>query len=429
MADNIPDAADCLRAEGWKQGCLIHPDNAEQITTASIDFYNKGASGDIWLVVLTQDCDLVRCTDVEPFVEILAMQKLPNIPSNPIRGQSARCLNLSFEISFDTHWFACNIHDRFRIPKKSLCGLGCDTSLMVEENELRLLRQWLARRYTYPIRSDETKGEGAKPGTFGSQTIEYDIIHVCRKRTEEPSRISWARLRRRILADVRQLQEILEHHQTEGLPKADIQAIKRGKALEYFSRHYGQVYVEEGREFTVKEALVGINQILDDQDEGESGTTPVNCEPITRQFLRIFAGTMEVPRDHMQKFLRGTGIGPSDFVERGWCEEKKKIFHWLSPLTFAQTNVKKARSMTKDMEQAMLLIGACYTDSGIQVKKLLDEDFKPHPSLGDLLGWLVTKGGSLELRTAAITARQLYNNWAAQHQAVIQKQMSLFDME
>ncbi len=43
---------------------------------------------------------------------------------------------------------------------------------------------------TYPIRSDETKGEGAKPGTFGSQTIEYDIIHVCRKRTDKPQKIS-----------------------------------------------------------------------------------------------------------------------------------------------------------------------------------------------------------------------------------------------
>jgi hypothetical protein len=65
MADNIPDAADCLRAEGWKQGCLIHPNNAEQITTASIDFYNKDPSSDTWLVVLTQDCDLVRNIGVE----------------------------------------------------------------------------------------------------------------------------------------------------------------------------------------------------------------------------------------------------------------------------------------------------------------------------------------------------------------------------
>jgi len=282
---------------------------------------------------------------------------------------------------------------------------------------------------TYPIRSDETKGEGAKPGTFGSQLIEYDILHVCRKLIEQPNKISWARLRRQILTDVRQLQSILEHHQNEGLPKADIQVIKRGKALEYFSRHYGQVYVEEGREFTVKEALVGINQILDDQDEGETGSTPVNCEPITRQFLRIFAGTSEVPRDQMQKFLRGTGIGPSDFVSRGWSEEKKKIFHWLPPLSFAQTNVDKAKSLHKDMDQAMLLVGACYDNSGIQMTKLLNEEFKPHPALGDLLGWLTHKGGNAELRNAAARARQLYNQWAAKHQAIIQKQMTLFDLE
>ncbi len=205
--------------------------------------------------------------------------------------------------------------------------------------------------------------------------------------------------------------------------------IKRGKALEYFSRHYGQVYVEEGREFTVKEALVGINQILDDQDETESGTTPVICEPITRQFLRIFAGTTEVPRDQMQKFLRGTGIGPSDFVSRGWCEEKKKVFHWVSPLSFAKAHADKPKALSKDFEQAMLLVGACYASSGIQVKKILDEDFKPHPALLDLLSWLILKSGNIEISTAATTARQLFNQWAAKHQAVTQKQLSLFDLE
>ena len=88
---------------------------------------------------------------------------------------------------------------------------------------------------TYPIRSDETKGEGE----FGSKTIEYDIIHVCRKRTEEPKPASWARMRREVLADVRQLQGMLENHARAGLPAADLQVIRRGKALEYFSRHYG----------------------------------------------------------------------------------------------------------------------------------------------------------------------------------------------
>ena len=53
---------------------------------------------------------------------------------------------------------------------------------------------------TYPIRSDETKGEGA----FGSKTIEYDIIHVCRKRTEEPKPVSWGRMRREVAAEFQQ---------------------------------------------------------------------------------------------------------------------------------------------------------------------------------------------------------------------------------
>jgi adenine-specific DNA methylase len=46
---------------------------------------------------------------------------------------------------------------------------------------------------TYPIKSDETKGENA---AFGSQSIEYDIIHVCRKRLEEPTPAAWAKMRR-----------------------------------------------------------------------------------------------------------------------------------------------------------------------------------------------------------------------------------------
>src|SRR6202008_4840967 len=109
----------------------------------------------------------------------------------------------------------------------------------------------------YPVRSDETKGEGSTPGTFGAQKVEYDIVHVCRKRTAELPAVSWGRMRREVLGDVRQLQGLLENHAKEGLPAADLQVIRRGKALEYFSRHYGKVYVDEGRAISVKDALIG----------------------------------------------------------------------------------------------------------------------------------------------------------------------------
>lgn len=281
---------------------------------------------------------------------------------------------------------------------------------------------------TYPIRSDETKGEGAKPGTFGSQTIEYDIIHVCRKRVEEPKPVSWARMRREVLEDVRQLQQLLQNHAKEGLPEADIQVIKRGKALEYFSRHYGKVYVDEGRPISVKDALVGINQLIDESSGKGNEPPPVTAEPVTRQFLRIFDGASSQPRDQMQKFLRGSGMAPDEFEQRGWSKEEQKVFHVVSPLEVAQSWVgRHRRNMTSDYDQAMFLIGACYNGSGINAAETLkNENFRPHPALKALLEWHSRRGAKQEVRNAASRTLSIYQNWENTHQDQV-KQLSFFE--
>ena len=276
---------------------------------------------------------------------------------------------------------------------------------------------------TYPIRSDETKGDGE----FGSKTIEYDIIHVCRKRTEEPKEVSWARMRREVLADVHQLQGMLENHARAGLPAADLQVIRRGKALEYFSRHYGKVYVDEGRPISVKDALVGINQLIDEDANKASEPPPVIAEPITRQFLRIFDGKTELARDQMQKLLRGSGIAPDEFVNRGWCSEEKKVFHLADPLDFARDwQGKHRRRLTADLDQALVIIGACYDGSGINASDTLkNENFKPHPALKSLLEWLSKRGQTQSMRNAASRALTIYNNWAASNKDQV-RQLSLF---
>lgn len=281
---------------------------------------------------------------------------------------------------------------------------------------------------TYPIRSDETKGEGAKPGTFGSQTIEYDIIHVCRKRTEEPKPVSWARMRREVLGDVRRLQELLQNHAKEGLPEADIQVIKRGKALEYFSRHYGKVYVDEGRAISVKDALVGINQLIDETNGKGNEPPPVTAEPVTRQFLRIFDGASSQPRDQMQKFLRGSGMAPEEFEQRGWSKEEQKVFHVVSPLDLAQSWVgRHRRNMTADYDQAMFLVGACYDGSGINAAETLkNENFRPHPALKALLEWHSRRGAKQDVRNAASRALSIYQNWENANQDQV-KQLSFFE--
>jgi len=282
---------------------------------------------------------------------------------------------------------------------------------------------------TYPIRSDETKGDGA----FGSQKIEFDIIHVCRKRLQDPEPISWARLRRQIMRDVRQLQEIIEQHQEEGLGEADLQVIRRGKALEYFSRHYGKVYIEKGREdeFTVKDALVGINQLLDDESDTTSEAPPVLAEPYTRQFLRLFADRSTLERDQMQKYLRGTGVSPSEFLDRGWCSETKKIFTITDPLEWAQQwKGKHRKGMSRDFDQTYFLIGACYDDSGIKVSDTLNSgSFVPHPAIVDLLSWFGKHGSDSDMRAAAKRAKQIYSTWLAKNTKQETTQRTLFDLE
>lgn len=277
---------------------------------------------------------------------------------------------------------------------------------------------------TYPIRSDETKGDGE----FGSKTIEYDIIHVCRKRMEEPKAVSWGRMRREVMADVRQLQGILVNHANEGLPAADIQVIRRGKALEYFSRHYGKVYVDEGRTISVREALIGINQLIDEDSDKGKEPPPVNAEPMTRQFLRTFGTAVEIKRDQLQKFLRGTVTTPDDFVQRGWCSEVKKVFTRTSPLDFAHDwSGRHRRRLTADLDQALVLIGACFDGSGINASDTLKNDnFKPHVALKPLLEWFHRNGPDRATRNAASRAVSIYNAWAAS-QAVKPVQASLFE--
>ncbi|MCF8196184.1 MAG: DUF1156 domain-containing protein [Polynucleobacter sp.] len=278
---------------------------------------------------------------------------------------------------------------------------------------------------TYPIRSDETKGEGE----FGSKTIEYDIIHVCRKRTEEPKPVSWGRMRREVMADVRQLQAMLENHAKEGLPAADIQVIRRGKALEYFSRHYGKVYVDEGQAISVRDALIGINQLIDEDADKGKEVPPVNLEPMSRQFLRTFDGKSDIPRDQLQKFLKGTITTPDEFVQRGWCTEKNKVFTLVDPLEFARDwQGKHKRKLTSDLDQALVLIGACIDGSGINAADTLKNDnFKPHAALKPLLDWMSRRAATLHSRNAAIRAISIYNNWAAQNQKQVQQMALFFD--
>ena len=97
------------------------------------------------------------------------------------------------------------------------------------------------------------------------------------------------------------------------------------------------------------------------------------------------------------------------------------------PLAIAQDwQGRHRRRLTADLDQALVLTGACYDGSGINASDTLkNENFKPHPALKGLLEWLSKRGQSQQMRNAASRALTIYNNWAASHKAEV-RQMSLF---
>jgi hypothetical protein len=177
--------------------------------------------------------------------------------------------------------------------------------------------------------------------------------------------------------------------------------------------------------------LIGINQLLDEESGNGKEPPPVNAEPFTRQFLRLFDSITQQPRDQMQKLLRGTTIDPKEYEDRGWCKESQKIYHLTSPLKIAQDWYgKHRRRLTSDYDQAMVLIGASFPNSGINVTDTLNNpNFRPHAALGRLLKWHITHAASQRVRNAATIASQLYATWEGQHGEERQQMKLFFDDE
>lgn len=286
---------------------------------------------------------------------------------------------------------------------------------------------------TYPIRSDETKGDA---GAFGSRKIEYDIIHVCRKRIANPEPVSWARMRRWVKDESLRLKELLENTHGKTLPESDLRVILRGKSLEFYSRHYGQVFSGDGQILEVRDALLGINQLLDDllEDTTQNGglRPPESAEPTSRLYLRLFKKRIDMDRDELHKTLRGTGVSQGDLESRGWISITGRVVR-LIPISkrFAYfTERGRNRKVIKtDLDQAHFLIGAAYPNSGIKIEaELNNPNFRIKKSVDEILNWYAEVDHDAANRLAAKTAAKLVESWRTNKGKSDIQQLTLFEM-
>lgn len=288
---------------------------------------------------------------------------------------------------------------------------------------------------TYPIRSDETKGESAQ---FGSQKIEYDIIHVCRKRLKDPEPVSWARMRRWVKEESQRLKDLLENTHAKELPESDLRVILRGKSLEFYSRHYGQVFTGDGQVLDVRDALLGINQLLDDLLEDTSQTggfrPPDIAEPASRLYLRLFHTRTDMPRDELHKTLRGTGISQGDLEARGWIRMVGKVANVIpipERFEFFTAKGRNRKVIKTDLDQTHFLIGAALPDSGLKIEtELNNPNFQIKKAVDEILKWYGSTSKDEMTKLAAITASQIVEHWRnrRKEEKPESQQLSFFEM-
>jgi len=263
---------------------------------------------------------------------------------------------------------------------------------------------------TFPIASDEQKGEG---GQFGAKGTEYDIIHVCRKRLDEPTPVSWPKMRQWVKAELNRLRRLLEAYHAADLPEADIRVILRGKALEFYSRHYGQVFTVGGEgervSLTIQHALGGINQLLDEDTGDAADRPPTIVQPVAYQYLRLFSVRPSLAADDVSKSLFGTAIRQRDFEDRGWVRQQNRRVEAVSPRErFEICRRRPRKEMKTEIDQAHFLIGGAMPGSGLDLEKELTKDtWMVRPSVAAVLDWYARSAAEPEVRQAAQLAAEI----------------------
>jgi hypothetical protein len=157
---NIPEL---LRSAGWRQGDIIS-DKAAICALISSD--------PDFLVIITQDCDIVQSLDNEPYIDFLAGMFTSNADGNLSLGKNPRRL----QVTIDGKIAEFVIHDHFRVkkeefvkinPKKSTARLG--------KNDITLIARWISKRYIRPAFPDEFNARLSKsrkqPDTLSKNTL------------------------------------------------------------------------------------------------------------------------------------------------------------------------------------------------------------------------------------------------------------------
>lgn len=142
------DLGRILGNAGWRQGAILKTSLLDEIKDLLPEYVTCA-------VVISQDCDIVRDQQTEPYIEVVCGSWVPKSQSEFETGRHPRQLSLSCE-SRDAH-LLLDIRKRSLVPKRVFVDSQSqsqtsryepDDSLTLSRDSVKLLAAWIADRYT-----------------------------------------------------------------------------------------------------------------------------------------------------------------------------------------------------------------------------------------------------------------------------------------
>ena len=154
------------------------------------------------------------------------------------------------------------------------------------------------------------------------ENVSYDLIHICRKRSEDPTSRSWAGIRQEVRRRARAELAAIQAGRYGGKPLAepDVRLVCIGKCLELYSAHYGHVLDHEGKTLPLHSALQDISAIVDHLVTRERPLPAEleNIDSLSYVWLRsLMARSTEVSVDSLSKDLRALQVRIDDIKDAG----------------------------------------------------------------------------------------------------------------
>jgi hypothetical protein len=129
-----------LRTGNWRQGSIL---DAGPIAG---ELAKVRAPPCELAVVISQDCDVVADSTIEPAVEIIVAELAAQPDTALLYGRNPR--RLCLPLSSGTGYVVLDVRHRYPIGKHALAGHAPRADLTLSAKDVRALARWLGKRYT-----------------------------------------------------------------------------------------------------------------------------------------------------------------------------------------------------------------------------------------------------------------------------------------